>query len=121
MIEKYAGTLTGMFARKVLQKGRENAKLRALVDTQAQKIAELSEQNLTAEEIHAKHTTQRLLEEKQLSEWTIAEIDRGLRKVFWKNSRIKGDVYIYDALILRAMAFEEKIAEQAKEIERLKL
>ena len=88
-----------------------------MVVIQAQKIAELSEQSLTAEEIHNKHATQKLLEEKPLSEWSIVEIDRGL---FWKNSRIKGDVYIYDALILRAMDFEEKIAEQEKEIERLK-
>lgn len=77
MIEKYAGTLTGMFARKVLQKGRENAKLRALVDSQAQKIAASA---TVIDEMHAHTVT-------------------------------------LNALYLQA---ENKIAEQAKGIERLK-
>lgn len=40
--DQQSGTLTGIFARKVLEKGRENMKLRELVDSQAQKIADLN-------------------------------------------------------------------------------
>jgi len=44
--DQQSGTLTGIFARKVLEKGRENMKLRELVDSQAQKIVELERENL---------------------------------------------------------------------------
>lgn len=76
MIEKYAGTLTGMFARKVLQKGRENAKLRALVDSQAQKNEKLLAENnvlaILVDELKADREGQAVRLEKVESLYAIA-------------------------------------------------